>query len=86
MEKPADNTALLVEVARLYYDHDFSQQQIAEKVGISRPVVSRLLTQAREQGIVRIEIFDPTQEGIELETALQEKYRQESHCRAGQAG
>ena len=75
MEKPADNTALLVEVARLYYDHDFSQQQIAEKVGLSRPVVSRLLTQARDQGIVRIEILDPAQGGIELETSLQDRYR-----------
>jgi deoxyribonucleoside regulator len=65
---------VLVEAARLYYLHDFSQQQIAQRLGISRPGVSRLLQRAREQGIVRIEIIDPQEKGTRLEGLLREKF------------
>ena len=67
-------TAQLVEVARLYYEHGFSQEEIARKIGISRPGISRLLQRARENGIVRIEIFDPGNEGTRLELLIREKY------------
>jgi deoxyribonucleoside regulator len=69
-----DDISLLVEAARLYYEHDFSQQQIAQRLGVSRPGVSRLLHKAREAGIVRIEINDPSDKGIKIENDLKEKY------------
>jgi len=69
-----DKTSRLVEVARLYYEHRFSQQQIAVKLKISRPGVSRLLQQARDEGIVCIEIRDPTARGILLEETLRERF------------
>jgi deoxyribonucleoside regulator len=65
---------LMVEVARLYYEHRFSQQQIADKLNISRPGVSRLLQKARDEGIVNIEIRDPQQTGTQMESAIKEKY------------
>jgi deoxyribonucleoside regulator len=74
MAAKRDQTALLVEVARLYYEHQFSQQQIAAKLGISRPGISRLLQRAREKGIVRIQIIDPQARGTELEIKLKEKF------------
>jgi len=52
--------ASLLAVARLYYEDDLSQQQIADRLGVSRSTVSRLLQLAREQGIVHIEIRPPT--------------------------
>jgi deoxyribonucleoside regulator len=58
------NLNKLIEVAKLYYQFDFSQQKIAEKLGISRPSVSRMLQQAKEHGIVQIKIFDQS-EGTE---------------------
>jgi len=69
-----NDISLLVEVARLYYEHDFSQQQIAQKLGVSRPGVSRLLNKARKQGIVQIEIKDPSDSGIKIENDLKKKY------------
>ncbi len=45
--------------ARLYYLEDATQAQIAEELGTSRPTVSRLLTEARRLGVVRIEVVDP---------------------------
>ena len=74
MSGKTNHTSLLVEIARLYYEHNFSQQKIANKLDISRPGVSRLLQQARNRGIVRIEIFDPTENGTLLEEKMQKKF------------
>jgi DNA-binding transcriptional regulator LsrR (DeoR family) len=46
----------LERVARLYYEDDLSQAQIAADLGVSRPFVSRLLREAREAGVVEIKI------------------------------
>lgn len=45
-------------VARMYYEKDMNQSQIAKELGISRPLVSVLLTEAKECGIVTITIND----------------------------
>jgi deoxyribonucleoside regulator len=74
MASKEKDISLLVEAARLYYEHDFSQQQIAQKLGVSRPGVSRLLSMAREKGIVNIEIRDPLDSGIKIENDLKNKY------------
>lgn len=49
----------LVDIARLYYERDLTQGEIAKKYSISRPLVSRLLGEARNAGIVKIEIRSP---------------------------
>ncbi|PEL12895.1 sugar-binding transcriptional regulator [Bacillus sp. AFS017336] len=69
---------LIIDAARLYYDSDFSQQEIATKLGISRPTVSRLLQQAKELGYVRIEIIDPLEGNQDLARELKRKYNLES--------
>ncbi|HLI58431.1 MAG TPA: sugar-binding domain-containing protein [Solirubrobacteraceae bacterium] len=45
--------------ARLYYLQDATQAAIAKELGVSRPTVSRLLAEARREGIVRIEVLEP---------------------------
>jgi DNA-binding transcriptional regulator LsrR (DeoR family) len=50
---------LMMRAARLYYEDYLTQQQIATELDVSRPTVSRLLTQARREGIVQITIADP---------------------------
>ena len=61
---------LILRAARLYYEDGLTQQQVARELGISRPKVSRLLGQAREEGIVQITIFDPFTEHSALEEEL----------------
>ncbi len=58
MPAPRD-TALVVRAARLYYEQGRSQTEVAQELGLSRSNVSRILTQARERGIVEISIHDP---------------------------
>lgn len=49
----------LYRIASMYYNEGLSQQEISEKERISRPQISRMLSQAREVGIVKISLFDP---------------------------
>lgn len=61
------NTALLTSVARMYYLDGLGQSEIAAIYGVSRSTVSRLLTVARERGIVRIAVdaYDPRDHDLE---------------------
>lgn len=45
---------LMLEAARLYYEQDQTQGEIARRLGTSRSTVSRLLRDARRLGVVRI--------------------------------
>lgn len=46
----------LIEVASLYYEKNMNQQQVAAALGISRPLVSVLLNEARATGVVTITV------------------------------
>ncbi|MCM3700915.1 sugar-binding transcriptional regulator [Paenibacillus macerans] len=65
---------LSIEAARLYYLSDYSQQDIATRLGVSRPTVSRLLQHAKERGYVRIDIVDPLEDLNTLGHDLKIKY------------
>lgn len=70
-----DKDRLSIDAARLYYKSDYSQQQIADELGISRPTVSRLLQHAKEKGFVKIQIADPIEDIDDLESKLMVKYQ-----------
>jgi deoxyribonucleoside regulator len=69
----------LVEVAKMYYQLDYSQLEIAKILGISRPTVSRLLVQAVEEGIVHIKICNPVEDVEKIAMQVKEKF-QLKHC------
>lgn len=62
----------LYTLAILYYREGLTQQEISERLGISRPQISRALAQALAEGIVRIEIIPPKTES-EMALALQKR-------------
>jgi len=64
----------IVEAARLYYQLDYSQQDVAKKLEVSRPTVSRMLKQAKEMGIVEITINNPIETGEILTEQLQRRF------------
>jgi DNA-binding transcriptional regulator LsrR (DeoR family) len=51
--------ALMHQAASLYYEEEATQADVAERLGLSRATVSRLLSEARRAGIVRIEVVAP---------------------------
>ena len=65
---------LMVRIAELYYDEDKTQDEIGALLKVSRWKVGRLLTQARERGIVRIEIVHPRARRLGLERLLVERH------------
>lgn len=69
-----DRDRLSINVARLYYRSEYSQQRIAEELGISRPSVSRLLQYAKDKGYVKIQIMDPVEDMSNMEQMLVERY------------
>ena len=64
----------LVEVSRLYYELGETQNAIAERLGVTRPQVSRLLKRARAEGIVEIRIIDRTLAESPAGATLQERF------------
>jgi DNA-binding transcriptional regulator LsrR (DeoR family) len=49
---------LLVRASRLYYELGETQTEVGERLGLTRPQVSRLLKRARAEGVVEIRIID----------------------------
>lgn len=60
----------LVEVARLYYEENLSQQQVADRLGVSRSLIAQYLQRARDSGIVRIRIVEPGNACSDLASVL----------------
>lgn len=65
---------LMVKVARMAWHMDRTQVEIASETGLTRWQVSRLLTEARELGIVRIEIVPRSQRLPAMETQLARRF------------
>ncbi|MEI5906348.1 sugar-binding transcriptional regulator [Bacillus spongiae] len=64
----------IIEAAKLYYLLDLNQSEIAKKLGVSRPTVSRFLQIAKEKGYVQITISDPTDDVEVLSTELEKRF------------
>lgn len=72
--RQTEDKRLLVKVATLYYQESLTQEEISKALRISRPRVSRLLRQAREQGIVQISVVGPSGIYPNLERALEQRF------------
>ena len=66
---------LLAKLAYLYYVEDKSQSQIAAETGIYRTTVSRMLAEAKKEGVVKIEIENFDTRLFHLENYIKQKYR-----------
>lgn len=64
----------LLRVAELYYEHSMTQEEIAKQLTLTRWKVGRMLKEARERGIVKIEIVHPRARLRGLEAQLRDRY------------
>jgi DNA-binding transcriptional regulator LsrR (DeoR family) len=71
---PAE-VVLMASVARAYYIEAKAKTEIADQFGISRFKVARLLQEARDTGLVRIEIGRPGPVDVALSSELQSTFR-----------
>ena len=65
---------LLADVAEMYYLKGEDQSQIAKRMNVSRSMVSRMLTEARKLGIIKIHIERPVNHNRELEKYFRQKF------------
>lgn len=65
---------LMTKVALYYYEGGMRQSEIAERLGLSQPTVSRLLARARAAGIVRTTVIPPAAVHSPMEESLRETY------------
>lgn len=66
MEIPREKQKRLAHVARRYYLEDWKQSDIAAELGVSRPLISRMLSEARELGVVEIKVHEPDHHSEDL--------------------
>jgi len=71
---PNEELRLLVKVSKLYYEDDLGQDEIKARLGLSRSKISRLLSQARQDGIVQISIVAPGHLFSDLERRLERQF------------
>jgi DNA-binding transcriptional regulator LsrR (DeoR family) len=71
---PFDHVRLLTKVARMYHERHMRQPQIADRLHMSQPRVSRLLKEAAEVGIVRTTVVAPRGTYDELEEQIEQRY------------
>jgi deoxyribonucleoside regulator len=65
---------LLYRIAQAYYGDGLTQKQIANRFGLSRPKVSRLLQKGRDNGIISISLLPPPNGMADLESELERRF------------
>lgn len=68
---------LLADVAEMYFKEGLTQAEIAREIDVTRSMVSRMLTEAREKDIVKIEIVRRFNYDPDLQQALKETFNLE---------
>ena len=71
---------LLADAAELYYIRGLQQAEIAERMKISRSLVSRLISEAQAKGIVSISINRFFERNTELESELSSRFGDTEVC------
>lgn len=69
-----NKTWRMAQIAKYYYIDHLTQDEIAEKAGISRSTISRMLDAARKNGIIEVKVHFPWHRVEDLESALCEKF------------
>lgn len=72
MSEPEE--AIMLQAVWMYYDESLTQQEIADKLQVSRVSITRLLKQARERGIVQFQITKNLPEPLKLSRELQKSF------------
>lgn len=75
----SDRTRSALTAAHLYYMQDLTMEAIAHELHTSRSSVSRLLSHARESGLVEIQIRSPLDAPSRLEKEILERFAVAAH-------
>jgi DNA-binding transcriptional regulator LsrR (DeoR family) len=79
MGMQSNKKELMAQVAWLYFVGNNTQQEIAQRLNISRPTINRMISQATESGLVQVRINHPIRECMDLAAKIQQRFGL-SHC------
>jgi deoxyribonucleoside regulator len=65
---------MAVRAARMYYYQNMKTELIAKEMNVSRSTISRLLSFAKSEGLVDIQIIDPSEEPQRMEKRILERF------------
>ena len=74
MARTPNDSVSLSEIAKLYYEDGLTQEEIARRVGLSRPLISRKLVEARKLGVVKIFINSEVDHIVEMERRIRSAF------------
>lgn len=72
--KISENHRKMLKIVTMYYEQGLTQSEVAKKMSVSRPVVSKILQQAKEAGVVSISIRDESAYTTNLALQIERKY------------
>lgn len=67
--------SLMVKVAQMYYNEGMKQEEIAGHLSISRSLISLILTEAKEVGIVEINVRNPLMNNDDLSQRFKKLFK-----------
>ena len=73
MEKMGEND--IVKIATMYYEEGMTQSGIARERGVSRSLISKILVEAKRDGVVEIVINSSSVYTVKLERQLEKKFK-----------
>jgi len=65
---------LMIKVADFYYIQNLTQQEIANRLKISRVKISRILTNAKKRGIIKVNINYPISNCVQIERKFEKLF------------
>ncbi|MBI2298074.1 MAG: hypothetical protein HYU66_03835 [Armatimonadetes bacterium] len=73
-----DHDDIILRAAKLHFEEDLKQEDVARALGVSRPTAARYLALARDMGYVHTRVLPPRSHAFlhDLEVALVERYPQ----------
>src|SRR5271157_839776 len=74
MLRSLDHRRLVVKAARLYYENGLNQNEIGERLGLSRQKVQRILKEAHDDAVVQITVKPIIGVFSDLERGLEERF------------
>lgn len=74
MINPKWDLKMMVEVAKMYHKDNMTQERISKELGISRSTISLILSEAKEYGIIEINIKDPFTNKLHLAEQLKMEF------------
>lgn len=73
--KGIERAEYLAKIAQMYYLDNLNQSEIADRIGVTRSMISHLLAEARSSGIVQVTVNHPMRRDTQLAEALQESFK-----------